>query len=55
LNPAKSNSRSICNLLPAYKKIATRFPVEQDDVLLMLKGRLKEMGMTIRQLRELEP
>lgn len=41
-------------LLPAYKKVATRFPVEQDDVLLMLKGRLKEMGMTIRQLRELE-
>ncbi|MGF6847115.1 pimeloyl-ACP methyl ester carboxylesterase [Chitinophaga sp. W3I9] len=39
-------------LLPEYKKIAERFPTEQDHILSNLGHRLAEMGLTIEKLKK---
>ncbi|MEZ2445599.1 SMI1/KNR4 family protein [Chitinophaga sp. RCC_12] len=39
-------------LLPEYKKIAERFPTEQDYILSNLGHRLAEMGLTIEKLKK---
>ncbi|MDR6571051.1 SMI1/KNR4 family protein [Chitinophaga ginsengisegetis] len=39
-------------LLPEYKKIAERFPTEQDYILSNLGHRLADMGLTIQKLRK---
>jgi hypothetical protein len=38
-------------LMPHYKKLAERFPVEQDYILTNLQGRLTELGTSLDQLR----
>lgn len=40
-------------LLPAYKKIAERFPTEQDYILSNLGHRLHEIGLTVSELRKM--
>jgi hypothetical protein len=40
-------------LLPAYKKIAARFPEEQDYILSNLEHRLKEFRLTVASLNKL--
>ena len=39
-------------LLTRYKKIAERFPIEQDYILVNLNHRLKEFGLSISSIKE---